>query len=320
MGGTRVIMAEVLEYKPGVYPPQVIEDKNKRLIYPYIPSEELVEAVNLAIVLNRPLLLQGEPGCGKTKLAQVVAHQLDLPYLCWNIKSTSQAQDGLYHYDNLRRLRDAQLLALNRVTDVKEVERMSDPKTYRTWGKLGEAFQNDRRTVLLIDEIDKADIDFPNDLLLELDEKRFIVPETGEEIEAKQPPIIFITSNQERDLPDAFLRRCLFHYIEFPAQDRLIEIIRARFNVEPDDELMDVAVERFLELREFLEEEKGESSKKVSTSELIDWFEVLRRNSEDEILAQLDGKLPYLGVLLKSWEDHQRYLRQFAEAEDGDED
>jgi MoxR-like ATPase len=279
-----------------------------------------VEAVNLAIVLNRPLLLQGEPGCGKTKLAQVVAHQLDLPYLCWNIKSTSQAQDGLYHYDNLRRLRDAQLLALNRVTDVKEVEQMSDPKTYRTWGKLGEAFQNDRRTVLLIDEIDKADIDFPNDLLLELDEKRFIVPETGEEIEAKQPPIIFITSNQERDLPDAFLRRCLFHYIEFPAQDRLIEIIRARFNVEPDNQLMDVAVERFLELREFLQEEKGESSKKVSTSELIDWFEVLRRDSEDEILAQLDGQLPYLGVLLKSWEDHQRYLRQFAEAEDGDED
>ncbi|MDJ1177535.1 MoxR family ATPase [Roseofilum sp. BLCC_M91] len=313
-------MAEVLEYQSGVYPPQVIEDENKRLIYPYIPSDELVEAVNLAIVLNRPLLLQGEPGCGKTKLAQVVAHQLKLPYLCWNIKSTSQAQDGLYQYDNLRRLRDAQLLALNRVTDVKEVERMSNPKTYRTWGKLGEAFQNDQRTVLLIDEIDKADIDFPNDLLLELDEKRFTVPETGEEIEAKQPPIIFITSNQERDLPDAFLRRCLFHYIEFPAQDRLIEIIRARFNVEPDNQLMNVAVERFLELREFLQEEKGESSKKVSTSELIDWFEVLRRNSEDEILAQLDDQLPYLGVLLKSWDDHQRYLRQFAEDEDGDED
>jgi len=271
-----------------------------------------VEAVNLAITLQRPLLLQGEPGSGKTKLAQAVAFELKLPYLSWNIKSTSKAQDGLYTYNNLGRLRDAQLLALNRVTDPEEIQRLDDPKSYRYWGLLGQAFMNQQRTVLLIDEIDKADIDFPNDLLLELDEKRFTIPETKEEIIAKHPLIIFITSNAERDLPDAFLRRCLFHYIEFPQRERLIEIVLAHFNISEDNpviDLIEAAVDKFSELREILQEEKGQGAKKVSTSELIDWFDILRRYPQDEVRGKLNGRLPYLGVLLKRWDEYRRYVK-----------
>lgn len=317
-------MAEILEspltlkYTGTVQPPQGHKDEKGLTIYPYLPSDELVEAVNLAITLQRPLLLQGEPGSGKTKLAQAVAFELELPYLSWNIKSTSRAQDGLYTYNNLGRLRDAQLLALNRVTDPEEIQRMDDPKNYIDWGPLGQAFMNEQRTVLLIDEIDKADIDFPNDLLLELDEKRFPIPETKEEIIAQHPPIIFITSNAERDLPDAFLRRCLFHYIEFPQRERLIEIVLAHFDISEDNPLVDLveaAVDKFSELREILQEEKGQGAKKVSTSELIDWFDILRRESQDEVMGKLNGQLPYLGVLLKSWDDHRRYLKRIEEAE-----
>lgn len=312
-------MAEILEptltlnYTGKVQPPPGHEDEKGLTIYPYLPSPELVEAVNLAITLQRPLLLQGEPGSGKTKLAQAVAFELKLPYLSWNIKSTSKAQDGLYTYNNLGRLRDAQLLALNRVTDPEEIQRLDDPKTYRDWGPMGQAFMNEQRTVLLIDEIDKADIDFPNDLLLELDEKRFTIPETKEEIIAKHPPIIFITSNAERDLPDAFLRRCLFHYIEFPQRERLIEIVLAHFNISEDNpviDLIETAVDKFSELREFLQEEKGQGAKKVSTSELIDWFDILRRYPQDEVRSKLNGRLPYLGVLLKRWDDYRRYLKR----------
>ncbi|WP_354635065.1 MoxR family ATPase [Planktothricoides raciborskii] len=317
-------MAEILEptltlnYTGKVQPPPGHEDEKGLIIYPYLPSPELVEAVNLAITLQRPLLLQGEPGSGKTKLAQAVAFELKLPYLSWNIKSTSKAQDGLYTYNNLGRLRDAQLLALNRVTDPEEIQRLDDPKTYRDWGPMGQAFMNEQRTVLLIDEIDKADIDFPNDLLLELDEKRFTIPETKEEIIAKHPPIIFITSNAERDLPDAFLRRCLFHYIEFPQRERLIEIVLAHFNISEDNpviDLIEAAVDKFSELREILQEEKGQGAKKVSTSELIDWVDILRRYPQDEVRGKLNGRLPYLGVLLKSWDDHRRYLKRIEEAE-----
>ena len=311
-------MDEILEYTGKVQPPQGYKDEKGLTIYPYLPSDELVEAVNLAITLQRPLLLQGEPGSGKTKLAQAVAFELKLPYLSWNIKSTSRAQDGLYTYNNLGRLRDAQLLNLNRVNDPEEMKLMEDPKHYRDWGPLGEAFMNEERTVLLIDEIDKADIDFPNDLLLELDEKRFTIPETKEELMAKHPPIIFITSNAERDLPDAFLRRCLFHYIQFPQRERLIEIVRSHFDISEDSplgELVEAAVEKFSDLREILQEEKGQGSKKVSTSELIDWFDILRRYPQDEVMGQLNGRLPYLGVLLKNWDDHRRYLKRIEEAE-----
>jgi len=310
-----------LKYTGTIQPPKGYRDENGQPLYPYLPDREgeLVEAVNLAITLKRPLLIKGEPGCGKTKLARAVAYELNLPYFSWNIKSTSRAQDGIYTYDTVGRLRDAQLASAGRLNS-EEIKRIEDPKTYREWGPLGKAFQSEKRAVLLIDEIDKADIDFPNDLLLELDERRLTVVETKEEISAQDnPPLIFITSNEEKDLPDAFLRRCLFHYIKFSNQERLIEILTNRFDKSPDDLLIKTATERFLELRGILEEEKGDAGKKVSTSELIDWFDILNRHPQDEVLAKLNGQLPYLGTLLKSWDDHCIYLRQFQPEEEEEE-
>ena len=307
-------MAEILshnqlEYTGKVQPQWGERDANGQLLYPYLPYEELIEAVNLAIYLERPLLLKGEPGCGKTRLAAAVAYELSLPLEAWYIKSTSQAKDGLYSYDAVTRLRDAQLAAAGRIIKDEDIPRIKNPDTYVQWKPLGQAFRNSQRTVVLIDEIDKADIDFPNDLLLELDQQKFIVDETGEEITAKAPPIVFITSNDEKDLPDAFLRRCLFHYVEFPTPERLVEIINSHF---PDSQpqLVTKAAIRFLKLRDEMGKDKGEAGKKVSTSELIDWFKVLKRYPEDEVLAKLDGKLPYAGVLLKNWQDHIRYLRK----------
>jgi MoxR-like ATPase len=297
-----------LEYTGKVQPQLGERDANGQPMYPYLPYEELIEAVNLAIYLERPLLLKGEPGCGKTRLARAVAYELGLPLEAWYIKSTTRAKDGLYTYDAVSRLRDAQLAATGRVIKDEDIPRISNPATYVQWGALGRAFQNTQRTVMLIDEIDKADIDFPNDLLLELDEQRFIVDETGENIQAKAPPIVFITSNDEKDLPDAFLRRCLFHYVEFPSIPKLVEIVNSHFPAAPQA-LIDKAVARFLQLRDDMGKNKGEAGKKVSTSELIDWFRVLRKYPEDEVLVKLDGKLPYAGVLLKTWEDHVRYLR-----------
>lgn len=298
-----------LEYTGKVQPQAGEQDASGQLLYPYLPNEELIEAVNLAIYLEGPLLLKGEPGCGKTRLASAVAYELNLPFEAWYIKSTSRAKDGLYNYDAVSRLRDAQLAATNRIIKDEDIPRISNPATYLQWGPLGRAYQNSQRTVVLIDEIDKADIDFPNDLLLELDEQKFIVEETGQEIHSLVAPIVFITSNDEKDLPDAFLRRCLFHYVEFPSVKRLVEIVNAQFPASPQA-LVDKAVARFLMLREEMGKDKGEAGKKVSTSELIDWFRVLRRYPQDEVLAKLDGKLPYAGVLLKSWDDHIRYLRQ----------
>ena len=298
-----------LEYTGKLQPQLGQRDASGQLLYPYLPNEELIEAVNLAIYLERPLLLKGEPGCGKTRLARAVAYELGLPLEAWYIKSTTRAKDGLYSYDAVSRLRDAQLAATGRIIKDEDIPRISDPATYVKWGPLGRAFQNEQRTIVLIDEIDKADIDFPNDLLLELDEQRFIVEETGQEIQAKAPPIVFITSNDEKDLPDAFLRRCLFHYVEFPSPETLVEIVKNHFPDSPKA-LVGKAVVRFLKLREEMHKDKGEGGKKVSTSELIDWFRVLRRYPEDEVLAKLDGKLPFAGVLLKSWDDHIRHLRQ----------
>ncbi len=272
----------------------------------YLPSKELIEAVNLAIRLERPLLIKGEPGCGKTSVARVVADELDLPYEEWNIKSTSRARDGLYFYDNIARLRDAQLAARDTSTGVPETKRQ-----YVRLGPLGRAFESHKLSVVLIDEIDKADIDFPNDLLLELDRSTFEITETGERVDARHKPIVFITSNEERDLPDAFLRRCLFHYIQFPSKDRLIEIINAHYP-QSDAQIVTEIVARFYKLREDQEEQQkaaGVARKKVSTSELIDWFRILREEDPDGIFEKLrnDG-LPYPGVLLKSWEDHCRFL------------
>ena len=290
--------------QPGERNPQT-----QRPILPYLPSEELVEVVNLAVFLQRPLLLKGEPGCGKTRLAEAVAYELGLPLESWFVKSTSRAQDGLYRYDTVARLRDGQLAA-NQLLKPEDLPRISDPKKYIKWGPLGRAFQNDQRTILLIDEIDKADIDFPNDLLLELDESRFVVEELEQQVvEAKFPPIVFITSNDEKDLPDAFLRRCLFHYIAFPNHKRLADILHGMFPEAPED-LANKAIERFMILRQTMQNSGGVTTKKASTSELIDWFRVLQQYPQDEALAKLDGKLPFGSVLLKSWEDHQRYLRQ----------
>lgn len=274
-------------------------------VYPYLPSEELVEAVNLAIFLEkRPLLIKGDPGCGKTRLASAIAYELGLPYESWHVKSTSRARDGLYVFDAIHRLHDAQLAQ----TGTSDGKKLADLNNYVRMGPLGRAFMNEKRTVVLIDEIDKADIDFPNDLLLELDEQRFQIEETNEYIKAKYPPIVIITSNDEKDLPDAFLRRCLFHYIEFPSPEKLIDIINVHFT-SPQPDVVRAAVERFLQLRWEMEQQKGKAGKKVSTSELLDWFAVLSRHPKDKALTLLNGELPYPDVLLKSWEDHQRYLQ-----------
>ncbi|GAC1368612.1 MAG: MoxR family ATPase [Ktedonobacteraceae bacterium] len=296
-GKYRYSGAKELQPEPGAI------GEDGRPIYGYLPDAALVEAVNLAIYLKRPLLIKGEPGCGKTRLAAAVARELNLPYRAWYIKSTSRARDGLYIFDTLGRLRDAQFASTLHTTDIS-------PANYVQMQALGQAFQNSERTVVLIDEIDKADIDFPNDLLLELDELSFVITETGETIKARTgaEPIIFITSNDEKDLPDAFLRRCLFHYINFPDERRLTEIINIHC---PDTApaIIDAAIKRFLELHQRMTEDKRGGGKKVSTSELIDWVRALHfdadGSSEQKVLAKLgsDAPLPYASTLLKSVED-----------------
>jgi MoxR-like ATPase len=300
-------MRETLRYTGDIQPEHGETDATGQLLYPYIPNKELIEAVNLSIFLEKPLLLKGEPGCGKTRLARAVARELHLPYEEWLVKSTSEAREGLYTFDTISRLRDAQLEALESKTN-KNIERTSENKlNYIELGPLGRAFKNSQKTVVLIDEIDKADIDFPNDLLSELEECRFEIRETGDRIIANKIPIIFITSNDEKDLPDPFLRRCIFHYIEFPDSNKLKQIILSRFP-HASKKMMEKAILRFINLRSKMQDDKGEIGKKVTTSELIDWFRVLNEFPEDEVLRLLDGKLPHPSILLKTWEDHQKYL------------
>lgn len=285
-------------------------DANGCCLFPYLPSMALVEAVNTAIYLERPLLVMGEPGCGKTCLARAVAYELgNLPYFSWHIKSTSSARDGLYFYDAVRRLHDSQL-ASSCVADINEAaKRVADPMNYVRFGPLGQAFQSEQRPVVLIDEIDKADIDFPNDLLLELDEKRFTIDVTGSSVVSIFPPIVFVTSNDEKELPNAFLRRCLYFYIEFPTAEQLSAIVHAHIPSLPPP-VMHAAVERFMEIRTAMQNDGSRSSKRISTSELLDWVRVLQQFPEDEALHKLNGKLPYPEVLLKSWDDHRRYLSE----------
>ena len=257
----------------------------------YVATEELQMAVNAAVTLQRPLLIKGEPGTGKTLLAEEVAKSLGMPLLSWHIKSTTKAQQGLYEYDAVSRLRDSQLGS----------DKVHDIANYIKKGKLWEAFTADEQVVLLIDEIDKADIEFPNDLLLELDKMEFHVYETGETIKAVQRPIVIITSNNEKELPDAFLRRCFFHFISFPDRTTMKRIVDVHFPVIKKT-LVDEALDIFFDVRKI-----PGLKKKPSTSELVDWLKlVMSDDIPEDILTNRDPTKaipPLYGALLKNEQD-----------------
>ena len=262
----------------------------------YVATEDLTIAVNAAVTLERPLLIKGEPGTGKTELAKQVAHGLGLHMIEWNIKSTTKAQQGLYEYDAVSRLRDSQL----------GEEKVHDVKNYIRKGKLWQAFEAEKKVVLLIDEVDKADIEFPNDLLQELDKMEFFVYETGETIVAKQRPIVIITSNNEKELPDAFLRRCFFHYIRFPDEDTLRQIVKVH-HPGIKDALLTTALTQFFELRE-----QPGIKKKPSTSEVLDWLKLLLAEdlTSEDISREGANALPKLhGALLKNEQDVHLFER-----------
>jgi len=263
----------------------------------YVATEDLTTAVNAAVTLGRPILIKGEPGTGKTQLAEEVARGLDKPLLQWHIKSTTKAQQGLYEYDAVARLRDSQL----------GDERVHDISNYIVKGPLWEAFEVDRQPVLLIDEIDKADIEFPNDLLRELDRMEFYVYETKQTVSARHRPIIIITSNNEKELPDAFLRRCFFHYIRFPDAETMAEIVDVHYpNLKKD--LLGEALKAFYDLREI-----PGLKKKPSTSELLDWLKLLlAEDVPPEALASDDRRKtlpPLYGALLKNEQDVHMFER-----------
>jgi MoxR-like ATPase len=260
----------------------------------YLTNEALESAVNVALALERPLLVKGEPGTGKTLLAEAIAETLQTPLLRWHVKSTTRAQDGLYVYDTVQRLYDSRFGD----GDVKDIKR------YIRLGPLGQAFAAEQRSVLLIDEIDKADLEFPNDLLHELDRMRFFIPETGEEIVAKQRPVVIITSNNEKELPDAFLRRCVFHFIDFPEQKLMKDIVSVH-HPKLEETLVDQAIQTFYQIREM-----RRLRKRPSTSELIDWIAALKIAGLKSV--KLEQKLPFLGTLLKKEQDLTAYADQLA--------
>lgn len=251
----------------------------------YVASEQLMASVNVAIALQKPLLIKGEPGTGKTMLAEAVAKSLNKKLIIWNIKSTTKAQDGLYMYDTIQRLYDGQF----------GEEGVDDIARYIKLGKLGEAFEADEQIILLIDEIDKADLEFPNDLLWELDQMEFYIHETKRTVKAKQRPIVIITSNAEKELPDAFLRRCIFHYIDFPDEVLMEEIVKTHYP-DVEEKLLKGAMDVFYQIRSL-----RDIRKKPSTSELIDWINALQIGgiSADRIKAEL----PFIGVIVKKDED-----------------
>ncbi|MCA2626586.1 MULTISPECIES: MoxR family ATPase [unclassified Microcystis] len=301
-------------------------------IYPYDAGDELIEVVNLAIELGMPLLLEGEPGCGKSRLAHALVYEFNyhrennpIKYYEWIVQSTSKAEDSLYQYDYIGRLQAAQIRGILSQKEIEEssseqknpaTSKQKNPATSKDWvdlQALGKAFEQSKdkqeQSVVLIDEIDKADRDFPNDLLLAIESRRFFIKETGELIQANDQafPLIIITSNQEKNLPNAFLRRCIYHYIELPNQERLRKILTERFT-DAEQEVIIKAVDRFLEVRTSQDETKSEGEKKVSTSELIAWFKSLLKYKPEEIIAKLkEDKLPHASVLLKSRTDVQDY-------------
>ncbi|MEA1958785.1 MAG: MoxR family ATPase [Chloroflexota bacterium] len=259
----------------------------------YVTSEPLRNTVNVSIALGKPLLIRGEPGTGKTLLAHSIAKGLDRKLITWNIKSTTKAQEGLYLYDTVQRLNDS------RFGD-KDV---SDIKQYIKLGKLGQAFAAPEQVVLLIDEVDKADVEFPNDLLNELDEMSFYIPETEETVKAVHRPITVITSNAEKELPDAFLRRCIFHYIEFPDPELMEDIVRVHFpNIKGN--LLGEALKTFYSLRQI-----EDFRKKPSTSELIDWIRALIAGGVS--LDRISSEIPFIGTLIKKETDHDYFTRRY---------
>ena len=251
----------------------------------YVASQQLMASVNVAIALQKPLLIKGEPGTGKTMLAQAVAKSLNKKLIIWNIKSTTTAQDGLYMYDTIQRLYDGQF----------GEEGVDDIARYIKLGKLGEAFESEEQVILLIDEIDKADLEFPNDLLWELDQMEFYIHETKRTVKAKHRPIVIITSNAEKELPDAFLRRCIFHYIDFPDEALMEEIVKTHYpNLE--ENLLKNAMDVFYQIRSL-----KDIRKKPSTSELIDWINALQIGGISA--NRIKSELPFIGVIVKKDED-----------------